>query len=105
MEHAVSTTTSVNQSATSAPTTTSVSDRSKKYVKIKEYAGTSPLGPFLRKFHVAAKQNECTKEDQFSHLLLALTGQASQITWEEDIDTVDELIQTLTDTIRSEAQQ
>src|SRR6218665_2471749 len=62
---AVSTTMSVNQSATSAPTTTNVSDRSKKYVKIKKYAGTCPLGPFLRKFHVAAKQNEWTKEDQF----------------------------------------
>src|SRR6218665_1800814 len=102
---AVSTTTSVNQSATSAQTTTSVSHRSKKYVKIEKYAGTSPLGPFLRKFHVAAKQNEWTKEDQFSHLLLALTGQASQITWEEDIDTVDELIQRLTNRFGSEGQQ
>src|SRR6218665_81717 len=102
---AVSTTTSVNQSATSAPTTTNVSDRSKKYGKIKEYTGTSPLGPFLREFHVAAKQNEWTKEDQFSHLLLALTGQASQITWKEDVDTVDELIQRLTDRFGSEGQQ
>src|SRR6218665_110084 len=55
---AVSTTTSVNQSATPAPTTTNVSDRSKKYVKIEKYEGTSPPGAFLRKVHVAATQNE-----------------------------------------------
>src|SRR6218665_973048 len=102
---AVSRTLSLNQSATSAPTTTTVSDRSKKYVKIEKYAGTSPLGPFLRKFHVAAKQNERAKEGQFLHLFLALTGQTSQITWEEDIDTVDELIQRLTDRFGSEGQQ
>jgi len=84
------------------------SDKSRNYIKLDPYNGSTPLMPFLRRFEVCSRHNQWTDSDRLDHLLCALKDGASQLIWEagaDEIQSAEDLIERLQNRYGSRDQQ